>query len=217
MFTGIIEEAGTVAAFKKNGDSAIICISAKVVLRGTKIGDSISVGGVCLTVTDMQSDGLSFFVMNETVQKTVLKNIAAGDYVNLERAVCLETRLGGHMVSGHIDGTGKIESIERDSGATIFTISAAPEILRYIIYKGSVAVDGISLTCMHIDHRCFGVSIIPHTMTSTTLRDKKVGALVNIECDMIGKYVEKLMSRPQDKSGAVEKKSIERLLEEAGF
>lgn len=218
MFTGIIEELGTIAGVKKNCDSTVLCVSVKTVLEGTKIGDSISVGGVCLTVTEIRNDKLSFFVMNETMQKTVLKSITVADKVNLERAVRLDVRLGGHMVSGHIDGTGTIANIENDNGAKIFTIAAEPEILRYIINKGSVAVDGISLTCMYVDGRCFKVSIIPHTMTATTLNNTRTGDKVNIECDMIGKYVEKLMTRPKDNgNGPDTKKSIEKLLEEAGF
>lgn len=214
MFTGIIEECGTIAAVKKNGNSAIISISAKTVYEGTKIGDSISVDGVCLTVTETKRGILSFFVMNETIQKTVFKNILAKDKVNLERALRLDTRLSGHLVSGHIDGIGKIENIERDNGAMIFTIAADPEILRYIIYKGSVAIDGISLTCMYVCGKNFKISIIPHTMVVTTLRDKKVGNYVNIECDMIGKYVEKLMISPRDDNATLDReKSIEKLLD----
>ncbi|MCL1901540.1 MAG: riboflavin synthase [Firmicutes bacterium] len=217
MFTGIIEECGTVAAVKKNGSSALITISARIVLEGTKIGDSISVDGVCLTVTGINNDSLSFFVMNETVQRTTLKSISTGNKLNLERAVMIDTRLSGHLVSGHIDGTGKIEKTEQDNGAMIFTVSAPPEILRYIIYKGSVAIDGISLTCMHICDNSFKVSIIPHTIKVTTLKNKKAGDDVNIECDIIGKYVEKLMIRPKNNNVPEQKKSIEKLLEEAGF
>lgn len=217
MFTGIIEEAGTLTAVKKNGSEAVLYIAAKTVLEGTKIGDSISVNGVCLTVTGINGGVLSFFVMNETMQKTVLKNISAGDKVNLERAVRLDTRLGGHLLSGHIDGTGKISDIKRDNGALIFSIEASPEILRYIIYKGSVAIDGISLTCIYADDNSFKVSIIPHTMAVTALNGKRTGDMVNIECDLIGKYVEKLMMRPDRNSRGPAKKPIEKLLEEAGF
>lgn len=218
MFTGIIEESGTVVSVKRNGSSTEISIAAKVVLEGTRIGDSISAGGVCLTVTAIKNGILSFFVMNETVQKTVFKNIAAGGKINLERAARLDTRLGGHLVSGHIDGTGKITNIKSDNGAMIFTIAAAPEILRYIIYKGSVAIDGISLTCMYVDESCFKVSIIPHTMEQTTLKETAAGKEVNIECDMIGKYVERLMVKPHENVGIKSgNKPIEKLLEEAGF
>jgi len=218
MFSGIIEELGTVVAVKKSGNSAVICVSAKTVLDGTKVGDSIAVSGVCLTVTEIKNQSLSFFVMNETVQKTILKDIRICDKVNLERAARFDTRLSGHIVSGHIDGMGKIENIEQDNGAMIFTIVAPSEILRYIIYKGSVAVDGISLTCMYVCDNNFKVSIIPHTMAFTTLKDKRAGSLVNIECDMIGKYVEKLMKKPKESGGGADgKKSIEKLLGEAGF
>ena len=224
MFTGIIEEIGTVESVQTNGGSARLKIAAKAVLCDAKLGDSVSVSGACLTVAEIFSDALGFFVMRETTEKTTLADLAAGAKVNLERAVRADARFGGHIVSGHIDGTGKIVKIERDgTGAAVFTIDAPPEILRYIIHKGSVALDGISLTCMYVDGRSFKVSLIPHTLSATTLGASNPGTLVNIECDMIGKYVEKLLLKPGElKPGGgegVTKHSplnLEKLLE-AGF
>ncbi|MCL2797048.1 MAG: riboflavin synthase [Firmicutes bacterium] len=216
MFTGIIEEIGTVVSVQKSGGAAKLRISAKTVLQETRIGDSVSVSGVCLTVDEVFPGALGFFVMRETTEKTALKDIAAGAKVNLERAVRADARFGGHIVSGHIDGTGRIAQIVRDgTGAAVFTIEAPPQILRYVIYKGSVALDGTSLTCMYVDSRCFKVSTIPHTLSATTLGGAKVGNNVNIECDMIGKYVEKLLLKPaeRDTQGTL---SLEKLVE-AGF
>lgn len=193
MFTGIIEEIGKLKAVKKGEESSILTIGAHKVLEGTAIGDSISVNGVCLTVTHLLPDAFEADVMSETLSRSNIGQMELGQGLNLERALSLQTRLGGHMVSGHIDGTGIIREYREDDNAVWVTIAAQPELLRYIIEKGSIAIDGISLTVATVDEESFAVSIIPHTAEETTLLQKKVGDTVNLECDLIGKYVEKLL------------------------
>jgi riboflavin synthase len=203
MFTGLIEEIGRVYGIAKSAKSAKITIEAKTVLDGVKLGDSICVSGVCLTVTEFDSEKFSVDVMAESMRRSNLKDLKKGDDVNLERALKVSDRLGGHIVSGHIDGTGKIEAYEKEDNAVWITVSAAPELLKYIIEKGSIAIDGVSLTVASVDNETFRVSIIPHTKDVTTLLRKQPGQEVNLECDMIGKYIEKLMnfgSRPASKS-----------------
>ena len=199
MFTGIIEEKGNVVRVISGSRSGEIMIGAKTVLIGTKVGDSIAVNGVCLTVTEITGDGFCADVMPETLSRTNLGSLKTGDKVNLERAMSAQGRFGGHIVSGHIDGTGKIESITRDENAIRVRISAPATILKYIIEKGSVCIDGISLTVTDVDDTAFGVSLIPHTAGETTLASKKAGDTVNLENDIIGKYVDKLI-RFTDKS-----------------
>ncbi|MDT8715936.1 riboflavin synthase [Clostridium sp. 19966] len=193
MFTGLIEEIGYVEAVTKSVKSSRITISANKVLEGTRLGDSICTNGVCLTVTSFGKNKFTVDVMAETVRRSNLKDISSGDKVNLERALRVGDRLGGHMVSGHIDGTGTIENYEKEDNAVWITVAASGEILRYIVNKGSVAIDGVSLTVAYVDERVFKVSIIPHTKDMTTLLRKKVGDEVNLECDMIGKYIEKFL------------------------
>ncbi|SHH41227.1 riboflavin synthase alpha chain [Caloranaerobacter azorensis DSM 13643] len=193
MFTGLVEEVGIVKSILKGTKSVKIVIKAKKVLEDIKIGDSISTNGVCLTVTDFTDDTFSVDVMPETMKRSNLKNLVPGSKVNLERALRLGDRLGGHLVSGHIDGTGKILSFDKEDNAVWVTIKPPEELLKYIIYKGSIAIDGISLTVAYIDNKVFKVSIIPHTKKVTTLIEKSLGDEVNLECDMIGKYVEKLL------------------------
>lgn len=204
MFTGLIEEIGTVAAITGAANSARITINARSILKDIKIGDSISTNGVCLTVTEFKPGGFTVDVMAETMRRCNLSLLAAGDEVNLERALLLGSRLGGHMVSGHIDGTGMIISNIKEENAVWVTVSASPELLKYIVQKGSVAIDGISLTVAYVDEKVFRVSIIPHTKEVTTLLRKKAGALVNLECDIIGKYIEKLLQfkdQPPERKG----------------
>lgn len=193
LFTGLVEEVGIVKSILKGTKSVKIVIKAKKVLEDIKIGDSISTNGVCLTVTDFTDDTFSVDVMPETMKRSNLKNLVPGSKVNLERALRLGDRLGGHLVSGHIDGTGKILSFDKEDNAVWVTIKPPEELLKYIIYKGSIAIDGISLTVAYIDNKVFKVSIIPHTKKVTTLIEKSLGDEVNLECDMIGKYVEKLL------------------------
>jgi riboflavin synthase len=192
MFTGIIEEVGILQEFNLGNGFGELEIKCKNILEDTKIGDSIATNGVCLTVKEKSSNSFKADVMGETLAKSNLGNLKLGDKLNLERALRLSDRLGGHIVSGHIDGVGKIVSIKEEKNGTWFTISAPKEVLKYIIYKGSIGIDGISLTVAYVDDEVFKVSVIPHTLGNTILPDKKVNSVVNLECDLIGKYVEKL-------------------------
>lgn len=193
MFTGIVEEIGKVHAIIKGKKSSILIISAIHILENTIVGDSICTNGVCLTVTNINNNSFEADVMTETLRRSNLGNLRIGDILNLETALTLNKRLGGHLVSGHIDGVGEITLLEKEDNSTWITIKASPDILRYIIQKGSITIDGISLTIAYIDEDLFKVSIIPHTVQSTTLLNKKQGDTVNLECDLIGKYVEKLL------------------------
>ncbi|ERT60279.1 riboflavin synthase [Megasphaera vaginalis (ex Srinivasan et al. 2021)] len=189
MFTGIIEELGTVGAMDRKADSIRLTVEAKKVLEGTQIGDSIAVNGVCLTVTTMTASSFTADVMHETMRRSSLRDIRSGSQVNLERALQLGSRLGGHIVSGHIDSMGRIQRIATDGIARVLTIAIEKELSPFIVEKGSIAIDGISLTVAAVSAEAFTVSVIPHTMANTTLLTKKVGAVVNLETDMIGKYV----------------------------
>lgn len=193
MFTGLIEEIGKVQSIVKSAKSAQITIRADKVFEEVKLGDSISTNGVCLTVIEFSRKSFTVDVMAETMRRSNLKNLSQGEEVNLERALKLGDRLGGHMVSGHIDGVGIIEKYENEDNAVWITILAASEILKYIVQKGSIAIDGVSLTVSYIDDSVFKVSIIPHTKEVTTLLRKKIGDEVNLECDMVGKYIEKFL------------------------
>lgn len=193
MFTGIVEEKGRIKHMQTSGTSGSIAIQARKVLEGTKIGDSIAVNGICLTVTSLQADGFTADVMAETMRRSSLGKLNAGAEVNLERAMAADGRFGGHIVSGHIDGVGTIESMTREENAVWVRISTKSEILRLIVEKGSITIDGISLTVAKVDESCFEVSVIPHTGEETTLLGKKAGDLVNLENDVIGKYVERLL------------------------
>lgn len=190
MFTGIIEETGKALRVEHGG----IWIQAKKVLEGTKTGDSIAVNGVCLTVVTIKSTEFMADVMPETLKRSSLGQLKAGSRVNLERAMAADGRFGGHIVSGHIDGTGTVASITKDSNAVRFQILAPEEILRGIVEKGSVAIDGISLTVTAVEKDRFEVSVIPHTLGETVLSDRKKGSMVNLENDIIGKYVERLLA-----------------------
>lgn len=197
MFTGIIEEIGTIRGIRRGNRSVVLEIGAVKVLEDTKVGDSIATNGVCLTVTAMENNGFTADVMPETMERSNLGGLKPGDRVNLERALCLNSRLGGHLVAGHIDGTGRITDRVKDENAVWLTIRPTLEILRYVVEKGSVAIDGVSLTVAYVDEVVFKVSIIPHTQEETTLTGKRSGDVVNLENDMIVKYVEKLMKQPQ--------------------
>lgn len=199
MFTGIVEELGTIKHISLNGNSGSIAIKASKVLGGTKIGDSIAVNGICLTVTSIQSDGFTADVMAETMRRSGLSDAKPGDKVNLERAMAADGRFGGHIVSGHIDGTGTINEFRKEENAVWVRIEASPQILGLIVEKGSICIDGISLTVATVSKRDFQVSIIPHTAEETTLLCKKKGDRVNLENDVIGKYVQKFMGlAPED-------------------
>ena len=193
MFTGIVEEVGSLRQIQKSAKGLHITISARRVLEGSKIGDSICTSGICLTITHLASNAFEADVMAETLRCSKMQALQAGSPVNLERSLRPDTRLGGHIVSGHIDGTGVIAHMEREDNAVWLSIKAPQEILRYVIKKGSIAIDGVSLTVAEVDPESFKVSIIPHTGAETTLLQQKPGDQVNLECDVIGKYVEKLL------------------------
>ena len=193
MFTGIIEEIGSVKRVSVGGKSGSIEIAAKKVLDGTKVGDSIAVNGVCLTVTSLGSSSFTADVMAETLRRSSLGSLSLGNGVNLERAMAADGRFGGHLVSGHIDGTGTISKMQKEENAVWVHIQANSEILNLIVEKGSIAIDGISLTVAGVSDSEFSVSVIPHTAKETTLLSKKAGDTVNLENDIIGKYVQKLL------------------------
>lgn len=195
MFTGIVEEIGKIKAVRRGSRSITLEVEAGKVLEDTKVGDSIATNGVCLTVTGLTPGSFCADVMPETMRRTALGALKPGDRVNLERALCLNGRLGGHLVAGHVDGTGRITDMQRDDIAVWLTVAAGPELLRYVIVKGSVAVDGVSLTVVYVDEAVFRVSVIPHTQEQTTLTSKRVGDVVNLENDPIARYVEKLLGK----------------------
>ena len=199
MFTGIVEEVGTIRNIKRGQHSAVLTIHAKTVLEETRIGDSIAVNGICLTVTRLFPDGFSADVMHETLNRSSLGKLVSGSAVNLERAMAADGRFGGHIVSGHIDGIGKVAAITRDDNAIWYQIKTDSGILKYIVEKGSVAIDGISLTVAKTDSQSFSVSIIPHTAGATTLSLRKVGDVVNLENDIVGKYIEKFITFEKEK------------------
>lgn len=194
MFTGIVEEIGTILNIKKDEEQYSILIKAEKIIESTKIGDSICTNGVCLTVTKMIEDQIEVDVMPETLRRTNLGELVKGSKVNLERALRLESRLGGHIVSGHIDGIGTIINIRKEDNAVWVQIQLDKEFLKYVVEKGSIAIDGISLTVAYVDEASFKVSIIPHTSKETILLTKTIGDKVNIECDILGKYIEKLFN-----------------------
>lgn len=213
MFTGIVEEIGTVKSIHMTGKSGTVNIKAKKVLEGTEIGDSIAVNGICLTVTSMTDNGFEADVMAETVRRSSLSVCRGNDEVNLERAMAADGRFGGHIVSGHIDGTGTITSLSREENAVWVTISADAGVLRYIVEKGSICIDGISLTVAKVNNSNFSVSVIPHTACQTTLLKKRASDIVNLENDIVGKYVEKFLGLEQNGSGKI---TME-MLSEYGF
>ena len=215
MFTGIIEELGTIRSIRRGAASAVLSIGAEAVLSDLRIGDSVAVNGVCLTATGVDGSGFTADVMHETLQRSSLGALGPGSRVNLERAIAADGRFGGHIVSGHIDGTGTIAERRRDDNAVWYTVSAPPALLRYIVEKGSIAIDGISLTVASVEADRFSVSVIPHTAAVTLLGAKGPGDVVNLETDIIGKYVERLL-RPADTPAARSGISLE-FLAENGF
>ena len=213
MFTGIIEEIGTVKKISLGGNSGSLEIMAKKVLDGTSVGDSIAVNGVCLTVTSKTSSSFTADVMAETVRRSSLGQLSSGSHVNLERALAANGRFGGHIVSGHIDGTGIISRLKAEENAVWVHIKAGGELLRFIVEKGSIAIDGISLTVAGISETEFSVSVIPHTGQETTLLSRKAGDKVNLETDIIGKYVEKLLGGgTRSGSGSVQSEKNDKFL-----
>ena len=200
MFTGIIEEIGRIKGISRGSKSVRLDIAAKTVMEGTQVGDSIATNGVCLTVTTLTGTGFTADVMPESVKRTSLAQLKAGSEVNLERALTLQTRLGGHIVSGHVDGTGTVIRREADDNAVWIWVECSPSLMRYIIEKGSVTLQGVSLTVAKVTPTSFAVSLIPHTQGATTLHSARVGDVLNIENDVIAKYVEKFTQTPADNS-----------------
>ena len=213
MFTGIVEEKGIIRSLNINGRSGTIRIEARKVLEGTSIGDSIAVNGICLTVTSMGDGFFTADVMAETVRRSSLGILSQGSEVNLERAMAANGRFGGHIVSGHIDGTGTVRSLVREENAIWVTIDTPPEILKYIVHKGSICIDGISLTVASVGSDNFKVSVIPHTGSETTLLSKRPGSPVNLENDIIAKYVERLMNYKEEENNISSGITMEMLAE----
>lgn len=195
MFTGIIEEIGRIKSVRRGTKSVTLDVEAPFVMQGTRIGDSIATNGVCLTVTTMSPQGFTADVMPETVARTSLAELRAGSEVNLERALTLQSRLGGHIVQGHVDGTGKVCRRTSDDNAVWLWVECPAALMRHIIEKGSVTIQGVSLTVAKVEDGRFAVSLIPHTQGKTTLHSVKVGDTVNLETDVIAKYVEKLLTQ----------------------
>lgn len=216
MFTGIVEEIGIVRHVTSGRNDGSIDIGASLVLERTKIGDSIAVNGVCLTVTALRGDGFTADVMPETFRRSNLGTLRNGDSVNLERAMAADGRFGGHIVSGHIDGVGTITTKRQEGLATNVTVSAPSEILRYIVEKGSIAIDGISLTVVAVTDQSFSVSLIPHTGEQTILLQKECGSYVNLENDIIGKYVDRLLTAAPPWADQESRITLE-FLQENGF
>lgn len=217
MFTGIVEEIGKIRHVISGSVSGEIQIGASKVLEGTKVGDSIAVNGVCLTVTRLNRDGFCADVMPETLRRTNLGKLNSGDSVNLERAMAADGRFGGHIVSGHIDGVGYIHEKRPEGNAVWVKIGAPPEILDLIVEKGSIAIDGISLTVATVSDRDFQVSVIPHTGEETILLKKEVGEAVNLENDIVGKYIQKFQKQLNAKPEKQESRITMEFLAEHGF
>lgn len=203
VFTGIIEEVGIIKSIQKSTNSIKLTIYANKIFQDLKIGDSIAVNGICLTVTKMNNNEFTADVMHETIDRTSLSTLKKGSTVNLERALLVSDRFGGHIVLGHIDGIGTITNIKKDNIAIWYTIKAEPNIMKYIVDKGSVAIDGISLTVAKVSKDNFSISAIPHTLENTTLLGKSINEVVNIENDCIGKYIEKLLLVDKENSSKI--------------
>jgi len=217
VFTGLIEEIGSVTGVRKSGDGAIIHIRCADVLQGTRIGDSISINGACQTVTDIGDGFFSAFASRVTLSVTTLGRFRQGTRVNLERALSPQSRLGGHIVQGHVDGKGIVSSVDRDSRGSSYAVSCGRELSKYIVGKGSVAVDGISLTVVSAHERGFSLYLIPESLDKTTAGDWKNGDEVNIEVDILAKYVEKMLSvRDENETEARDLIFKKKLIEE-GF
>ena len=211
MFTGLIEETGTVRS-RTGGTVGRLVVASKRVISDIATGDSVAVSGVCLTVTSISGGELSFDAVPETISRSTLGSLHPGDEVNLEASLRAGKAIGGHFVQGHVDGVGTIESVRTLSESAVIRVGASKEVLRYVVEKGSIAIDGISLTVASCDDSGFTISVIPHTLANTTLQRKRPGDRVNLETDIIGKYVEKFMSGHAASSGVTED-----LLRDAGF
>lgn len=213
MFTGIVEELGTVSNIKQSGEAMELTIHANSILSDVKLGDSIAVNGICLTVTSFTASSFTVDAMPETMKSTSLCMLKPRSKVNLERAMAANGRFGGHFVTGHIDGVGTIVSKKQHFNAIYYKIGIPNDLLRYCLQKGSVAVDGTSLTIFDIDESSITISLIPHTVSESIIGEKVAGDIVNIECDMIGKYIEHFISKPAKRGSSV----TESFLQENGF
>jgi len=208
LFTGLVEGMGRVISVKKDG-MARLAIHVGHLAVGIGMGDSVSVNGACLTVNEMEEEILVFYAMPETLRRTALGDLGEGDLANLERAMTPETRFGGHIVQGHVDGVGEILAVQPEGGAEIWEFSAPIDVLKYAVGKGNVCVDGISLTIVSLKENSFTVSILPHTKEATNLQDLSVGDRVNLEADVIGKYVERLLTPRLDKGLQTSERSVD--------
>lgn len=217
MFTGIVEEIGSVKSIVKKGQTLVLTIQASIILEDVHLGDSISVNGVCLTVTEFTNNQFSVDVMPETYQASNLKDLSLNHKVNLERAMAANGRFGGHIVSGHIDGTGEIYSIKSNENAVIYKIKIPKSFSKYCILKGSITIDGTSLTLFEVEKEVVTVSLIPHTRSSTILGNKKVGDIVNIEIDVLAKYVEKMLGIKENETKNEESKITSSFLSQNGY
>jgi len=195
MFTGIVEETGTVLAFNEGPDSWVLRVGASKVMDDLKQGDSLSVNGCCLTARTIEGDEVEFDLLGETVARTSIRDYTPGMDVNLERSLTPTTRMGGHFVTGHIDGTGEILVLEQRGSDTYLCVKPSPEFMDYLVFKGSIAIDGVSLTVAEVDADCFSVWLIPHTLEVTNLCDRKAGDPGNLEFDMLAKYVKELLQK----------------------
>ncbi len=216
MFTGLIEEIGIVRRMERAGEGFTLTLAAARVREESAVGDSICIDGACQTVTAMRADGFDCFCSKVTVEVTTLGGFRPGRRVNLERAMTMRSRLGGHIVQGHVDGRGRVRGVRRDTGGMAMDISAPPEILRYIVPRGSVALDGVSLTVVSLDAGGFSLYLIPETMRNTTLPEKQTGDEVNIEIDVLAKYVERLVGRGAAQPSASDD-ALKKKLAEEGF
>lgn len=217
MFTGIVEEVGKIVSVKRGAQSLVLTIGGNTIFDDLKIGDSVAVNGVCLTATSIGNHQFTADVMSESISMTTFTNLKVNQPVNLERAMAANGRFGGHIVAGHVDGTGRIVNMKRTDNAIIFTISAPKPIMDYVIYKGSITIDGISLTIMERTESTFSVSIIPHTLSETVLGYASIGTEVNLETDITGRYIRHFMILDEPTHTSKSQKSMESLLVENGF
>ncbi len=213
MFTGLVEEIGEIARYTKTGNGSRLLVNCELVLRDIEPGASVAVNGLCLTAAEITDSGFHADVMPESIRRSSLSSLQQGARVNLERAMPADGRFGGHFMTGHIDGVGRVVSREREQNADLFAIAAEPPEMRYLVKKGSVSIDGISLTVAEIEKEHFWVSIVPHTLNNTTLKYLTPGDLVNIETDLIGKYVRKFFEESDEDNPNL---NIE-LLKNSGF
>lgn len=217
MFTGIVEEVGKIVSVKRGAQSLVLTIGGNTIFDDLKIGDSVAVNGVCLTAISIGNYQFTADVMPESISMTTFTNLKVNQPVNLERAMAANGRFGGHIVAGHVDGTGRIVNMKRTDNAIIFTISAPKPIMDYVIYKGSITIDGISLTIMERTESTFSVSIIPHTLSETVLGYASIGTEVNLETDITGRYIRHFMILDEPTHTSKSQKSMESLLVENGF